>query len=134
MQWLVDVLEGNPTSETAQHLQAAFIAWSRSSDHTHDATGRRRPTWPGAAACPQILLRQCSNSAIGTCCRRLSWWTPITRNAGKGPNDCTQRLSTSWAARGPAGGRWTHRPRMRPAWRCSCGTQPAQALGDCQKR
>lgn len=51
MQWLIDVLEGNPTSEAAQHLQAAFIAWSRSGGHAHDATGRRRPTFPDLARC-----------------------------------------------------------------------------------
>ena len=51
MQWLIDVLEGNPTSEAAKHLQAAFIAWSRSAGHAHDATGRRRPTFPDLARC-----------------------------------------------------------------------------------
>ena len=51
MQWLVDVFDGNPTSEAAQHLQAAFIAWSRSGGHAHDATGRRRPTVPDLARC-----------------------------------------------------------------------------------
>ena len=49
MQWLVDVFDGNPTSEAAQHLQAAFIAWSRSGGHAHDATGRRRPSFPNLA-------------------------------------------------------------------------------------
>ena len=29
MQWLVDVLNGKPTSEAAQHLQAAFIFHQR---------------------------------------------------------------------------------------------------------
>ena len=51
MQWLVDVLNGKPTSEAAQHLRGAFMAWSRSGGHSHDATGRRRPTFPDLARC-----------------------------------------------------------------------------------
>ena len=51
MQWLVDVFEGTPSTEAAQHLQAAFIKWARSAGHTHDATGRRRPTFPDLARC-----------------------------------------------------------------------------------
>lgn len=45
-----------PRAKTAQHLLAAFIAWSRSRGHAHDATGAgvtHSPTWPGAAGCPQ---------------------------------------------------------------------------------
>ncbi len=51
MQWLFDVFEGTPSTEAAQHLQAAFIKWARSAGHTHDATGRRRPTFPDLARC-----------------------------------------------------------------------------------
>lgn len=56
MQWLADVFDGNPTSEAAQHLQAAFIAWSRSvvaMPMTQQAAGvPHSQTWPGAAGLP----------------------------------------------------------------------------------
>ena len=52
MQWLVDIFEGKPSSEAAQHLQQGFVAWARSSGHVHDAsTGRRRPSFPALAQC-----------------------------------------------------------------------------------
>ena len=51
MQWLIEVLEGHPTSEAAQHLQAGFIAWARSGGHAPDGVGRGRPTFPSLATC-----------------------------------------------------------------------------------
>lgn len=52
MQWLVDVFEGTPSTEAAQHLQAAFIKWARSAGllpMTQQAAGAPpSPTWPGA--------------------------------------------------------------------------------------
>lgn len=51
MQWLIDVFEGQPTSEAAQHLQAGFIAWARSGGRAHDGAGRGRPTFPSLATC-----------------------------------------------------------------------------------
>ena len=64
MQWLVDVFEGTPSTEAAQHLQAAFIKWARSAGHTHDATGRRRSQKGWAAKQP--------NSHTGHRCARPS--------------------------------------------------------------
>ena len=84
MQWLVDVFEGTPSTEAAQHLQAAFIKWARSAGHTHDATGRRRPTFPDLARC--LGLPANPDAAM----LRLRDWHLLQASELVGC-DCTQR-------------------------------------------
>ena len=51
MQWLIEFMNGEPRPEAIEHLKAALHTWFRSGGHAHDATGRRRPTFPDLARC-----------------------------------------------------------------------------------
>ncbi|QXL83264.1 hypothetical protein [Comamonas sp. NLF-1-9] len=49
MQWLIDVLAGDPSPEALAHLQRAFTAWSNASATCGAGTGRKR--FPSLSQC-----------------------------------------------------------------------------------
>lgn len=51
MQWLIEVLNGTPGPEAAEHLRAAFIAWFQSGEHEQRGIDgkKARRSHPGLA-------------------------------------------------------------------------------------